>query len=194
MLIIRLQRVGKKKFPTYRIIISEKTKDTQGTYLEKLGTFNPHIKENQLNIDAEKVKYWISKGAQMSETVNNLLVENKIIEGKKAKSVYLSKKRKSKLEEKDKAKVEAAAKNKAEAEAKAKAEEEAKAAAEEAVKVEAEIPTVQEESPSEVVVEEKSETEIQAPAAVVEEPKAEPAPAEESVPAVDAPPAEDVVA
>lgn len=110
MLIIRLQRVGKKKFPTYRVIISEKTKDTWGDYLELLGNFNPHVKENQLNIDAERVKYWISKGAQMSDTISNLLVANKIIEAKKRKSVYLTKRRKTKIEEKNKVKAEAAAK------------------------------------------------------------------------------------
>lgn len=129
MLIIRLQRVGKKKFPTYRLIISEKARDTWGNYLEELGTFNPHLKENQLVAKVDRIKYWISKGAQMSATINNLFVANKIVEGKKKKSVYLSKKRKAKLEEKNKAKVEAAAKAKADAEAKAKAEAEAKEAA-----------------------------------------------------------------
>jgi len=175
MLIIRLQRMGKKKYPTYRMIISEKTKDTHGTYLEQLGTFNPHLKENQLNVDASKIKEYIAKGAQMSETVNNLLITNKIIEGKKAKSVFLSKKRKVKLEEKDKAKVEAAAKAKADAEAKAKAEAEAKAAAEEAAKAEAEA----------------AKAAAEAPAPVAEEPKAEEAPAEatpiEAVPSTEEP-------
>lgn len=110
MLIIRLQRVGKKKFPTYRLIISEKTKDTQGTYLELLGNFNPHLKGDQLNVNVERVKYWISKGAQMSNTVNNLLIVNKIIEGKKQKAVRLTKKRQVKIDEKNKVKAEASAK------------------------------------------------------------------------------------
>ncbi|MDD2758534.1 MAG: 30S ribosomal protein S16 [Patescibacteria group bacterium] len=138
MLIIRLQRVGKRKFPTYRLIVSEKNKDTQGTYLEALGTYNPHAKENQLLAKIERVKYWLSQGAQMSATINNLLVANKIVEGKKEKSVFLSKKRKTKLEEKNKAKVEADAKAKVDAAAKAEAEVAAKVQAEADAKATAE--------------------------------------------------------
>ncbi|MFA5360266.1 MAG: 30S ribosomal protein S16 [Patescibacteria group bacterium] len=84
MLTIRLSRVGKKNKPLYRVIISEKHKDVYGDSLEILGSYNPHTKE--LKIDAEKTKYWISKGAGMSDTVNNLLIEKKIIEGKKLKA------------------------------------------------------------------------------------------------------------
>lgn len=83
MLVIRLSRVGKKNKPVYRVIISEKRKDLYGDSLEILGSYNPHTKE--LKIDAEKTKYWLSKGAGMSATVNNLLIEKKIIEGKKVK-------------------------------------------------------------------------------------------------------------
>lgn len=108
MLTIRLQRLGRSKFATYRLIISEKARDTQGRYLEQLGVYNPHAKENQFNAQVDRVKYWISKGATASDTVHNLLVANKIIEGKKKKSVYLSTKRKTKLEAK-KPKVEKAA-------------------------------------------------------------------------------------
>lgn len=84
MLTIRLSRVGKKNKPLYRVIISEKHKDLYGDSLEILGSYNPHTKE--LKIDAEKTKYWLSKGAGMSATVNNLLIEKKIIEGKKLKA------------------------------------------------------------------------------------------------------------
>jgi len=84
MLTIRLSRVGKKNKPLYRVIISEKHKDLYGDSLEILGSYNPHTKE--LKINAEKTKYWISKGAGMSDTINNLLVEKKIIEGKKLKA------------------------------------------------------------------------------------------------------------
>ena len=84
MLTIRLSRVGKKNKPLYRVIISEKHKDVYGDSLEILGSYNPHTKD--LKINAEKTKYWISKGAGMSKTVNNLLVEKKIIDGKKIKA------------------------------------------------------------------------------------------------------------
>lgn len=83
MLIIRLARKGKKKNPIYRIIISEKTKDTQGDYLEALGHYNPATKETKLT--EERIKYWLAKGAQLSATVNNLLIQNGLLAGKKIK-------------------------------------------------------------------------------------------------------------
>lgn len=102
MLIIRLQRVGKIKKPVYRLIISEKARDTKGTYLELLGTYNPHDKVNGLVPKTERIQYWISKGAQMSETVNNLFVKAGIVVGKKQRSVHISKTRQVKLDEKKK--------------------------------------------------------------------------------------------
>ncbi|MDO8592826.1 MAG: 30S ribosomal protein S16 [bacterium] len=84
MLMIRLSRIGKKNKPFYRVIISPKQKDLYGDALEILGSYNPHTKE--LKINAEKTKYWLSKGAGMSDTVNNLLIEKKIVEGKKVKA------------------------------------------------------------------------------------------------------------
>lgn len=103
MLMLRLQRIGKAKKATYRLIVSEKTRDTQGFYLENLGTYNPHAKENQFQPKADRIKYWIEKGAQSSDTVHNLLVTAGVTKEKKKKSVYLSTKRKKKLEEKKKA-------------------------------------------------------------------------------------------
>ena len=100
MLTIRLQRVGKTKKPTYRLVISEKARDTQDVYLELLGSFNPHVKENQLVAKADRITYWISKGATMSPTVNNLFIKAGIVPGKMAKSVFLSQKRSAKIAEK----------------------------------------------------------------------------------------------
>jgi small subunit ribosomal protein S16 len=102
MLTIRLQRNGKAGHPIYRLIVSEKTRDTYGTYLENLGIYNPHAKENAFQPKADRIKYWLEKGAQTSETVHNLLVTGGIITGKKKKSVYLSAKRKAKVAEKKK--------------------------------------------------------------------------------------------
>lgn len=133
MLTIRLQRVGKKGKPTYKLVISEKARDTHDVYLEQLGTFDPHVKvkENQFKPVVDRIKYWLSKGAQMSPTIENLLINAKVVDGKKKKSVFLSKKRKTKIGEKNKAKTEAAEKATAEKKAAAeKAAEEAKAAAE----------------------------------------------------------------
>lgn len=106
MLAIRLQRVGKKKYSTYRLIVSEKTRDTHDKYTELLGTYNPHDKEKGFLPKVDRIKYWLQVGAVPSPTIHNLLVKNNIIEGKKEKSVFLTQKRKSKLEEKTKAKAE----------------------------------------------------------------------------------------
>ncbi len=92
MLMIRLSRVGKKGYPTYRLVISEKQRDPYGKALEILGSYNPHTKA--LQIKAERVTHWISKGAQMSDTVNNLFVKNEIIKGKKTRSPQAKTKRK----------------------------------------------------------------------------------------------------
>lgn len=154
MLMIRLQRVGKTKNASYRLIISEKARDTQGTYLEKLGTFDPHAKENGLIVDTDRVKYWLSKGAQTSATIHNLFVKAGILTDAKKKVVFISKERKVKLGAKDKAKQEAAVKAKADAEAKAVAEAEAKAAAKEAAKAEAEAKAAEAKAAAEKPAEE----------------------------------------
>lgn len=91
MLMIRLARIGKKNKPFYRVTVSPKQRDLYSRSVEILGSYNPHTKE--LKINGEKTKYWIEHGAGMSPTVNNLLIEKKIITGKKVKA---SKARKSK--------------------------------------------------------------------------------------------------
>lgn len=83
MLIIRLSRQGKRKEPYFWLIISEKTKDTVGDYLESLGFYDPRKKV--LKLKEERIKYWLGKGAKTSATVHNLLVKNGLIKGKKAK-------------------------------------------------------------------------------------------------------------
>ena len=83
MLIIRLSRKGKNKEPYFRLIISEKTKDTVGDFLESLGFYDP--KKKVLKINEERIKYWLSKGAQASATVKNLLINKGVMTGKKAK-------------------------------------------------------------------------------------------------------------
>ncbi|MCX6800472.1 MAG: 30S ribosomal protein S16, partial [Candidatus Falkowbacteria bacterium] len=84
MLTIRLSRIGKKKQISYRLIISEKARDTYGKALEILGSYNPTNKK--LVANAERINYWISKGSGLSDTVNNLLITNSIIKGEKRRS------------------------------------------------------------------------------------------------------------
>lgn len=79
MLKIKLARIGKKKAPIYRFIISEVGRDPYGRVLENLGSYNPRSKE--LQAKAERINHWISQGAQMTITVNNLLVSHKIVKG-----------------------------------------------------------------------------------------------------------------
>ncbi len=77
MLTMRLQRIGKKGQAYFRIIVTEHTKKPQGEYLELLGSYDPHKKN--LLAKKERIEYWMSKGVQLSPTVNNLLVNHKII-------------------------------------------------------------------------------------------------------------------
>ncbi|KKW11371.1 MAG: 30S ribosomal protein S16 [Parcubacteria group bacterium GW2011_GWA2_49_9] len=82
MLMIRLQRVARKHIPIFRVVLTDSKNSTKsGKFHEVLGSFN--LKTNEKTVDAERVKYWISKGAQPSGTMHNYLVHEKIIAGKK---------------------------------------------------------------------------------------------------------------
>jgi len=92
MLSIRLSRVGKKNQPSYRVIVSEKTKDPWGDYLEILGFYNPRVSAEITNLKKERLEYWLSKGAKLSATVNNLLVNQGVIKETKVRIVKIKKK------------------------------------------------------------------------------------------------------
>ncbi len=92
MLKIRLQRVGKKGQAHFRVIVIEHTRKPKGRFLELLGSYDPH--KNTINVKKERVEYWLSKGAQLSPTVNNLLVGREIIKGEKVQ-VWKAKKKKA---------------------------------------------------------------------------------------------------
>ncbi len=82
MLIIRLARIGRKNDSAFRVVVTEHTRGPKsGKHLEILGNYNP--KMDDVSIDGERVKYYISNGAQVSDTVHNILVGQGIIEGKK---------------------------------------------------------------------------------------------------------------
>ncbi len=101
MLTIRLQRMGKKKVPTYRFVISENARDTQAKSLEILGHYNPTQVPKIIELKTERIKHWLSNGAQMSNTVYNLFVNAGIVESKKKmKSVTITNKRGAKITEK----------------------------------------------------------------------------------------------
>lgn len=121
MLTIRFQRIGRKNDPAFRIVVSEKARHPQaGNPLQVVGSYNPKTKHTI--IDEERVKHWLSKGAQASGTVNNLLITKGIVEGKKTNV------RGQKVEPKEKEP--APAEKAPEAKAEAPAEEKAEVAAE----------------------------------------------------------------
>ena len=91
---IRLARVGKKKHPTFRIIVSEKTKDTHGDFLELLGSYDPHVKPSKVVVKADRITHWLSKGAQPSGTVHNILIDQNLIKGEKKSVANIKKKEK----------------------------------------------------------------------------------------------------
>ncbi len=82
MLTIRLTRVGKKNNPSFRVIVVEsKRKVKTGNYLEMVGSYDPKV--DRVELKADRIKHWLGLGATVSDTVHNLLVSNKIIDGKK---------------------------------------------------------------------------------------------------------------
>ena len=85
MLVIRLFRVGKKNQPSFKIVVTDKRRSTRaGRFVEEVGFYNPLTKEKVLK--QERLKYWLSVGAKPSATIQNLLISEKIIEGKKIPS------------------------------------------------------------------------------------------------------------
>lgn len=100
MLMIRLQRVGRIHEPTFRVVLVDSKRSTKsGQTLEVLGNHDTRKAKNNSNVDADRIKYWISKGAQLSDTMRNLLITKKIITGKKVNA--LPKKRPIKPEAKE---------------------------------------------------------------------------------------------
>lgn len=82
MLKMRLQRTGRKNDASFRVVVTDSRRGPKsGKHVDLLGSYNP--KMNRIEIDGEKAKDWIAKGVQVSDTVHNLLVSQKIIEGKK---------------------------------------------------------------------------------------------------------------
>ena len=73
MLMIRLARVGARKQPHYRIVVIEKERARNGRALEVVGTYNPRTNPAHIELKRERIEYWRSKGAQVSETVGKLL-------------------------------------------------------------------------------------------------------------------------
>ena len=86
-----MQRTGRKHEPTYRLVLTDSKNSAQsGKYLEMLGSYDSRHGDKS-DIKADRVSHWISVGAQVSHTVHNLLMDKKIITGKKINKLPLKK-------------------------------------------------------------------------------------------------------
>lgn len=83
MLKIRLQRVGRKHEPVFRVVVVDSHRGPKsGNFKEILGSYDPRDKA-RTQLKDERVKYWISQGAQLSGTVHNLFIDNQLVKGEK---------------------------------------------------------------------------------------------------------------
>jgi small subunit ribosomal protein S16 len=82
MLMMRLQRIGRKNSPSYRVVVTDKRESTKSNrFAEIVGTYEP--KSGAIALEADRIKYWLSNGVQASPTVHNMLVSKKVISDKK---------------------------------------------------------------------------------------------------------------
>jgi|SRR5579875_3405456 small subunit ribosomal protein S16 len=80
MVKIRLRRMGAKKQPTYRFVVADSRAPRDGRFIEILGHYNPRTTPKTVEVDEARVKEWLAKGAQPSETVRRLLAEKGLVE------------------------------------------------------------------------------------------------------------------
>lgn len=150
MLKIRMSRGGAKKRPFYKIVIADSRRPRDGKFIEKVGFFNPLLpkdKKERLNLDTDRIKYWLSQGAQPSDRVARFLGQENIIPMPAQKNNPIKAKPKKKAQEK------------------LKAAEEAKKAAEAAAAAPAAESPAAEETPAEQAPVAESAPAEQAPAA-----------------------------
>ena len=70
---IRMKRIGAKNAPVFRIVVADSRSPRDGKFIEELGTYLPLKKGDNFKLDLERAKYWLSKGAQPSETVASFI-------------------------------------------------------------------------------------------------------------------------
>jgi len=76
---IRLKRIGAKKAPFYRIVVADSRYARDGRFLEEIGHYNPNTNPSDIEVDADRAKNWLNKGAQPTDTVRALLKKNGIL-------------------------------------------------------------------------------------------------------------------
>lgn len=85
MLKIRLARHGNKGRPIYRVVVQDSRKKRDGGFVERLGQYNPLPEQTVFEVDHERTRYWLSKGAQPTETVHRFLAKEGLIDPPVAK-------------------------------------------------------------------------------------------------------------
>ena len=104
MLTIRLSRTGKKKQPYYRIVLQESNRDPWSPAIEVLGNYNPRLDRKDAVLEKERIRYWLTKGAQPSATLHNLFIDHDLVKGEKKRKMTITAKRAKQIaEEKAKA-------------------------------------------------------------------------------------------
>ena len=73
MVKIRLKRIGAKNAPVYRVVVADSRWPRDGKFIEEIGTYRPIQKDNNFQLDLERVDYWIKNGAQPSDTVTSFI-------------------------------------------------------------------------------------------------------------------------
>ena len=76
MLVIRMRRVGTTKKPYFRVVVTEARSARESSFVENVGTYNPRSKPAKVEINRERVQYWIGKGAKPSDSVRTLLAKH----------------------------------------------------------------------------------------------------------------------
>src|SRR5262245_44400587 len=74
MLAIRMRKMGSKKRPFFRVVVIDSRMARDGSFVEIVGHYNPRMKPARVEIDRERITYWVGKGAQLSDTVRTLLM------------------------------------------------------------------------------------------------------------------------
>jgi len=76
MLSIRMRRMGSTKKPSFRVVVQEARSAREGSFVENVGTYNPRSKPAKVEINTDRIAYWISKGARPSDSVRTLLAKH----------------------------------------------------------------------------------------------------------------------
>ena len=76
MLAIRMRRMGSKKRPTFRVVVSDSRSARDSSFVEVVGHYNPRTKPASVTLDKERIAYWVGRGAQLSDTVRTLLARH----------------------------------------------------------------------------------------------------------------------